>query len=155
MMSAVPFPPPWDFVTADGKVEIVTSESDLSKWATSRNLEPHNVRHHLNFFTGNGESHHVGGFVVKQKLQWLKRDGCLEYVPVLGGSQLFLQEPGRSTSWCRHAFHSQEAERALVACASQRPGAQGLLECLQVASGQCTVGHYLLAVTFFAAQDCT
>ena len=89
---AAPFPAPWEFVKADGVIEVVANEGELNEWATDRGLAPHNVRHHLRFFTGNGESHHVGGWIVKQKLQWMRRAKRCEYVPILGGSDLFFNE---------------------------------------------------------------
>lgn len=89
--SMAPFPAPWEFVTAEGIVEVVANEQEIVGWSKARKLGSDNVRHHLQFFTGNGESHHVGGRIVRQKLQWLKRVNRSEYVPVLGGSDLFMK----------------------------------------------------------------
>ena len=44
---AAPFPAPWEFVNADGRMEVVAEEGELNKWAADRRLAPHNVRHHL------------------------------------------------------------------------------------------------------------
>ena len=89
MASAQPFPPPWEFVTSNGIIELVADHSELKPWADIRKLQLNNVRHHLQFFTGNGQSHHVAKCVVRQKLQWMQRRNCKEYVPVLGGSEYF------------------------------------------------------------------
>ena len=89
--SMAPFPAPWEFVTAEGIVEVVANEQEIVGWSKARKLGSDNVRHHLQFFDGNGESHHVGGRIVRQKLQWLKRMNRSEYVPVLGGSDLFMK----------------------------------------------------------------
>ena len=86
-------PPPWTWISpADGSEHVVDNEGDLSAFNT-RHIKAalHNVRHHLGAFTGNGESHHVNGWIVMQKLQWLKRQGRSEYVPVLGGVDRFMK----------------------------------------------------------------
>ena len=87
----MPLPAPWEWVDQAGNIEIVAAEDDIRSWYLSKTHGAHNVRHHLEFFEGNGYSHHVGGWVVKQKLQWLRRVDCTEYVPVLGGSALFMR----------------------------------------------------------------
>ena len=82
--------PPWTWISpTDGSEHVVEKESDLQDFNTDHiKAQLNNVRHHLGAFTGNGESHHVNGWIVKQKLQWLKRQRRTEYVPVLGGVEI-------------------------------------------------------------------
>jgi hypothetical protein len=86
----LPLPAPWTWISPKGAPHVVHSEDDLSDFnAHHIKAQLNNVRHHLGFFTGNGESHQVNGWIVWPKLQWLKRQGRKEYVPVLGGVERF------------------------------------------------------------------
>jgi hypothetical protein len=87
------WPPPWTWVhPSDGSLHVVADEEGLRTF-NSQHIkgELRNVRHHVGLFTGNGESHHVNGWMILPKVQWLQRRKRTEYVPVLGGIDLFMQ----------------------------------------------------------------
>jgi hypothetical protein len=71
---------PWKLVTPSGELHIIKDIQELNGFAHAHGIASSNLRHHLGFFTGNGQSLHVQRVVALDRLQWLKRDGCTEYV---------------------------------------------------------------------------
>ena len=67
----------------------IAGESALPAFARMHKIALPNLRRHLGLF-GNGESEHVETYVCLAKLQWLRRKGCSEFVPVVGGVNRFM-----------------------------------------------------------------
>ena len=80
----------WTIVAPDGTPHDIAGESALSAFARTHNIALPNLRHHLGLFAGNGESVHVKEYILLEKLQWMQRKGCSEFVPVLGGVDRFV-----------------------------------------------------------------
>ena len=64
----------------------VADESALTQLSKQHSLRKNNMRHRVGLFEGNGEALQVGGWQPLEKVQWLQRMECSEYVPMLGGT---------------------------------------------------------------------
>ena len=81
---------PWTLVAPYGAIHEVADKRALHQLCNEHGLRTNNMRHLVGLFEGNGNGMVVSGWQMLNGLQWLQRVGCKEYVPVLGGTPLFM-----------------------------------------------------------------
>ena len=85
-MAPLPPGPPWKLVSPTCVLHIIHDEKSFTAFCGSEGLDSSNVSHLLGRISGNSEQPlHVKFWQPLQRLLFLRRHGCDELVPVLGG----------------------------------------------------------------------
>ena len=117
----------WTLVAPTGELYDVADEAALSNLCKSHALHVPNMRHHVGLIDGNGTSLHVQGWQTMDKVQWLQRAGCSEFVPVLGAADHFMQTVAAARKGIDMPFTSKKLREHLAHARKHGPGKCGSL----------------------------
>jgi len=121
----------WTIVDPEGTAHDIADEAALLTFAHAQGLRSNNLRHHLGLFAGNGESVHVKEYILLEKLQWLRRKGCSEFVPVVGGVDRFMRATVTARSGIDMPFQMKKLREHLSHARKNGPALNGCLSKFQ------------------------
>ena len=140
----------WTLVAPDGAMHVINTEAELAALCNAQRppLRVDNMRHLLQLFNGNGRAQHVKGWQRLQDVQWLKRAGCDEFVPVLGGLTYFIETIAAARARVDMPFSKKKLAEHLAHARKHGPGRRGFLSELkwQVVEPPADAASWLLRV---------